>query len=282
MATTGGLRIISWNVNGIRARWPRLTELLADELPDVVCLQETRCPDHRFPRERLRQLGYVAQHSAGHGRGGVAMLVRADHRISERSVQLDHHRDLAEGRWLEMTIDGITVGTVYVPAGPTREELDDKSKLAFLEALAHQAHDEHSHPLLIAGDFNVAPSDEDIYEPSWFEDSYQTGRAEREDLREILREGELVDVYRWLHPDEHGYTCWDQREGHYARDYGLRIDLVLASEELAPHVTRCEVNHRYRQGHRPSNHAPLEIELDSVEECAHCLDGAAAVGAQSR
>lgn len=273
------LRIVSWNVNGIRARWPRLTEMLAGERPDVVCLQETRCPDHRFPRGRLSQLGYHSQHSPGRRRGGVAILVRCDHKVSHRSSALDHHHAIAEGRWLEITVEGITIGSVYVPAGPTREEVDDAGKLAFLEALAHEAHDAHEHPLLIAGDFNVAPTDQDVYEPSWFEDSYLSGPAEREDLREILREGELVDVYRELHPDDRGFTCWDQRDGHYARDYGLRIDLVLASEELAPHVTLCEVDHNYRQGHRPSNHAPLQIELDDVEGCAHCLDDAVPAGA---
>jgi exodeoxyribonuclease-3 len=271
-----GIRVVSWNVNGIRARLPRLGELLTSERPDVVCLQETRCPDHRFPRGRLAELGYQSLHSAGKRRGGVAILVRDDHEMTERNGHLDHHRDIAQGRWLEVTIEGLTIGSVYVPAGPTSEEVDDTGKLAFLEAIAHQAHEEHSHPLLIAGDFNVAPADEDVYEPTWFEGSYHTGEAERADLREILREGELVDLYRKLHPDEHGYTCWDQREGHYARDYGLRIDLVLASQSLSSHVTSCDVNHRFRQGYRPSNHAPVEIELDSIQACAHCLDELAA------
>jgi exodeoxyribonuclease-3 len=274
------LRVVSWNVNGIRARWPRLTEMLADERPDIVCLQETRCPDHRFPRGRLGQLGYHSQHSPGRRRGGVAILVRCDHRIRRRSSALDHYHDIAEGRWLEVTLEeGITIGSVYVPAGPTRVESDDTSKLAFLEAVAHQAQEEHDHPLLIAGDFNVAPTDQDLYEPSWFDGSYLAGESERADLREILHDGELIDVYRELHPDERGFTCWDQRDGHYARDYGLRIDLVLASRELASHVTLCEVEHNYRQGHRPSNHAPLMIELDDVEECSHCLDDAVPAGA---
>ncbi|HWX44305.1 MAG TPA: exodeoxyribonuclease III [Solirubrobacteraceae bacterium] len=271
---TENLRVISWNVNGIRARWPRLSELLTCESPDVVCLQETRCPAGRFPRERLREMGYQSRHSPGqqHG-GGVAILVRDDHRVTDRNVELDHHRDIAEGHWIELTTEGITIGSVYVPAGGERGECSDTGKLAFLEAVAHQAFDEHSHPLLIAGDFNVAPTDEDLYEPAWFADSYQAGEAERADLRAILDEGELVDVYRRLHPYEHGYTCWEQREGHYARDYGLRIDLILASEPLAPHIGSCEVNHTYRRGYRPSNHAPVDVELQDVRACAHCLGG---------
>jgi exodeoxyribonuclease-3 len=266
------MRVVSWNVNGVRARWPRLVELLTCEQPDVVCLQETRCPAGRFPHERLRELGYQSRHSAGtHRIGGVAILVREDHRVSERCCELDHRREIAEGRWLEVTTEGITIGSVYVPAGAGRGEADDRGKLAFLEAVARQAYDEHSHPLLIAGDFNVAPTDQDIYEPAWFDGSYQTGSAERADLRAILDEGELVDVYRRLHPEERGYTCWDQREGHYGRDYGLRIDLILTSRELAPYVSDCEVNHTYRRGYRPSNHAPLDVTLYDLEACTHCM-----------
>jgi exodeoxyribonuclease-3 len=266
------MRVVSWNVNGVRARWPRLIELLTCERPDVVCLQETRCPAGRFPHERLREMGYQSRHSAGaHKAGGVAILVRDDHRVTDRNSELDHHREIAEGRWLEITTEGITIGSVYVPAGAGRDEADDHNKLAFLEAVARQAYDEHSHPLLIAGDFNVAPTDQDIYEPAWFEGSYQTGAAERADLRAILDEGELVDVYRRLHPDENGYTCWDQREGHYPRDYGLRIDLILASQGLTPYVSECEVNHTYRNGYRPSNHAPLNVALYDLEACAHCM-----------
>ena len=273
---TRRLRVISWNVNGIRARMPRIAEMLRRERPDMVCLQETRCPYRHFPHRRLGELGYRAQHSPGRHRGGVAILVRSDHRISHRCLSLDHHHDLAEGRWMETTCEGLTIGSVYVPTGPTRDEVDDSGKLAFLEAVAHQACHEHNHPLLIAGDFNVAPSDRDVYEPTWLDDCYQTGRAEREDLRQILREGELVDVYRHLHPDEHGFTCWEQRGGHYARDYGLRIDLALASSKLADHVSRCEVKHAYRQGRRPSNHAPLEIELEGIGECEDCMETALA------
>jgi exodeoxyribonuclease-3 len=262
---TGRLRVISWNVNGIRARMPRIAEMLRREQPDLVCLQETRCPYRHFPHQRLEELGYRAQHSPGRHHGGVAILVRADHKVSRRRGSLDHSHDLAQGRWLQTTCEGLTIGSVYVPAGPSREEVDDSGKLAFLEAVARQASSEDDYPMLIAGDFNVAPSDHDVYEPTWLEGSTHTAKAEREDLFKILRAGELVDVYRELHPDEQGFTCWEQRGGHYARDYGLRIDLALASSNLAEHVVRCEVKHAYRQGSRPSNHAPLEIELAGLQ-----------------
>jgi exodeoxyribonuclease III len=270
------LRIVSWNVNGIRARMPRIAELLRRERPDILCLQETRCPFRHFPHQRLQQLGYQAQHSPGRPNGGVAILVRSDRRVSHRSLSLAGKHDVAAGRWLETTCAGLTLGTVYVPAHLERREHYETGKLAFLEAVASQACRDHYHPLLITGDFNVAPSDRDVYEPTWLEGSSHTATAERVQLRQILREGGLLDVYRHLHPQEHGYTCWDQRDGHYARDYGLRIDLALASSRLAEHITRCEVKHAYRQGRRPSNHAPLEIELQGVGECEDCRETALA------
>jgi exodeoxyribonuclease III len=270
------LRVVSWNVNGIRARMPRIAELLKREQPDMVCLQETRCPFRHFPHKRLEQLGYRAEHSPGRLGGGVAILVRSDHRVSRRSLALAGRHELAAGRWLQTTCAGLTIGSVYVPAATERREHDDASKLAFLEAVANQACRDHYHPLLIVGDFNVAPSDRDVYEPTWLEGSSHTAAAEREDLRQIMREGEMLDVYRHLHPEDHGYTCWDQRDGHYARDYGLRIDLALASSRLAEHIVRCEVKHTYRQGRRPSNHAPLEIELEGIGESEDCVESAIA------
>jgi exodeoxyribonuclease III len=260
------IRVVSWNVNGIRARWPRLVELLQEQRPDVVCLQETRCPDHNFPYGDLADLGYDAQHSSGCNGAGVAILVRSDHEVAARSLALDEDHSMAAGRWLQVTVDGLEISSVYVPAGSLDEETDQDGKLAFLEAIARQVYGAQERPRLITGDFNVAPTDQDVYEPGWLTDSSHTGEAERKSVREIIEEGELVDVYRRLHPEEQGYTCWDQRNGHYARDYGLRIDLALASEHLTPYVTRCDVNHTYRQGKKPSNHAPLEIELDAIEE----------------
>ena len=258
------IRVISWNVNGIRARWPRLEELLTEQQPDVVCLQETRCPDNRFPYGKLRDLGYEAQHSPGKSSGGVAILVRADHTVDASQPRARPRPQAGRGA-LAAGHDRRPGDQLRVRAGRLAGRGDRRQgKLAFLEAIARQVYGEQSRPKLITGDFNVAPTDQDVYEPGWLDSCNHTGEAEREGVAEIIAEGELVDVYRRLHPEERGYTCWDQREGHYARDYGLRIDLALASEHLTPYVTRCDVNHTYRQGPKPSNHAPLEIELDAV------------------
>ena len=198
--TENKIRVVSWNVNGIRARWPRLVELLSEQQPDVVCLQETRCPDHRFPYGELRDLGYEAQHSCGRGGAGVAILVRADHEVDRaqpraRPRSRDGRRPLAAGL-AERPDDQLRVRARRL-AG---EESDAEAKLAFLEAIARQVYGEQERPMLITGDFNVAPTDQDVYEPEWLIDSSHTGAAERESVREIIEEGELVDVYRRLHP----------------------------------------------------------------------------------
>ncbi len=258
-----GLKLLSWNVNGIRARFTRLQGLLEDEHPDILCLQETRCPQRHFPFQALLELGYQAEHNPGYGAGGVAILVRAEHHIDARSLALAQRHDIAEGRWLQVNVAGLCFASVYVPTGSPRAGASgDQQKLAFLAALARHGTEPREQPLIMAGDFNVAPEDQDIYEPQWLEGSYHSAPAERAALHQILHDGQLLDTYRELHPDEEGYTCWEQREGHYPRDYGLRIDLILIHKSLRPRLTGCDVLHAYRQGKRPSDHAALTLTLD--------------------
>ncbi len=118
--------------------------------------------------------------------------------------------------------------------------------------------------MLITGDFNVAPTDQDVYEPEWLRTPRTRARPSARACARSSKRASSWTSTGGCTPSERGYTCWDQRDGHYARDYGLRIDLALASEHLTPYVTRCDVNHTYRQGRKPSNHAPLEIELEPV------------------
>ena len=252
---TENMRVISWNVNGIRARWPRLTELLTCERPDVVCLQETRCSEWHFPRERLREMGYQSRHSPGSPAGG---------RRGDPGARGSPRSPTGQGSSTTSATSPRATGSsspprasrsarCTCPRAPRPASTATWASCAFLEAVARHACDEHSHPLLIAGDFNVAPTDEDVYEPAWFNDSYQTGEAERADLRAILDEGELVDVYRTLHPDERGYTCWEQREGHYGRDYGAahRPD----PRQRGPRPVRRQLR---GQPHLPQGLSPLQ------------------------
>ncbi|HEY1457466.1 MAG TPA: non-homologous end-joining DNA ligase [Solirubrobacteraceae bacterium] len=257
------LFIVSWNVNGIRARWSRLEELLGKEKPDVVCLQETRCPDSRLPVDALGELKYEIVHSSGERqrRGGVAIITRSSLSVGEPDFELHGSGALSAGRWLSVRVGDLIVCSVYVPAGSVGDQVNNAEKLRFLKTLSEHAREHRSENFLIVGDFNIAPEDQDVYEALWLKGAYKIDEPERSHLREVMRVGGLVDVYRNLHPNDPGFTMWQEREGHYARDYGLRIDLALASESILGRLKEASVNHHYRQGKRPSDHAPLFLRV---------------------
>jgi exodeoxyribonuclease III len=257
------VRLVTWNVNSLGARLPRVLEFLEAERPDVACLQETKTAEDAFPIEELRAAGYEAVHHSAGRWAGVAILARAGLELSEPSAGLPGERNADEARWIEATVDGLRVASVYVTNGravgtPTFDE-----KLAFLEAMAQRAGQiaQGGTPLLIAGDFNVAPADVDVYDPAAFVGETHVTDEERSRLRAVLEAGRLVDAFRALHgPDEVGFTWWDYRQGHFHRGLGLRIDLVLLSEALAPRLTRCGIVRDFRKGKKPSDHAPLVVE----------------------
>ena len=264
-----------------------------------------------FPHERLLEMGYQSRHSCrreqGRWRGDPGARGPPRHRAQLRARPSPRHR---RGAWLEFDDRG-DHDRLGLRARRRRSRAARRQRASSPSWRLWRARptSEHSHPLLIAGDFNVAPSDQDVYEPAWFDGSYQTGAAERADLRAILTREIWSTVYRRLHPHEHGFTCWDQREGHYARDYGLRIDLILASEELAPYVgglrgqphlpprlpplqpraagrralrsssparTACPRGAtaacRLRKGdaHGPRSHAPLHSDAIVTRACCYC------------
>jgi len=261
MTETDNMRMVSWNVNGIRARWPRLMELLTCEQPDVVCLQETRCSEWHFPSERLREMGYRSRHSPGSQQGGgVAILVREDHPITERSVELDHQRDIAEGHWIELTTEGITIVSVYVPAGAGAGELSDAGKLAFLEAVARHACNEHSRPLLIAGDFNVCPTDEDLAPGALSPTDALVRPESRGRFHRLLWDG-LTDAVRAVHPHGAVYTFWDYQAGAWQKNNGIRIDHLLLSPQAADRLISVEIDKAMRGRDKASDHTPIRVEL---------------------
>jgi exodeoxyribonuclease-3 len=257
------VRLVTWNVNSLGARLPRVLEFLEAERPDVACLQETKTAESAFPIEELRAAGYEAVHHSAGRWAGVAILARAGLELSDPSAGLPGERNAEEARWIEATVDGLRVASVYVTNGravgtPTFDE-----KLAFVEAMAQRARQiaQGGTPLLIAGDFNIAPADVDVYDPAAFVGETHVTDEERSRLRAVLEAGGLVDAFRALHgPDEVGFTWWDYRQGHFHRGLGLRIDLVLLSEALAPRLTRCGIVRDFRKGKKPSDHAPLVVE----------------------
>ena len=170
----------------------------------------------------------------------------------------------SEARWCEATIAGIRFASAYVPNGRTLDSPEFPRKLAFLDAIAARARAAVAAgelPLVIAGDMNIAPADADVYDPAAFVGSTHVTAAERDRLETILGDGRLVDAYRHVHPDEQQFTWWDYRAGHFHKGLGLRIDLVLLGEALAERAIAAGIDRNFRKGAKPSDHAPLLVEL---------------------
>ncbi len=257
------MKLVTWNVNSLKVRLPRVLEFFEEHTPDVVCMQETKCEDEAFPVDELATAGYHAVHHSAGRWAGVAIVAREGLSLEDLATGLPGELRDDEARWIEATVGGLRVVSTYVPNGravgsPTFEE-----KLAFLDAAAARvaALRAQGTPLAVVGDFNVAPADLDVYDPAAFVGSTHVTGEERARVEAILAAGELVDAFRHLHPEEVGYTWWDYRQGHFHRKMGLRIDLVLVSRTLAGALEHVGIERNYRKGSKPSDHAPLVARL---------------------
>jgi exodeoxyribonuclease-3 len=252
--------LATWNVNSVRVRLPRVVEFLQKHQPHALLMQETKADPGAFPHLELEAEGYrVADHSGGRW-AGVAIAARADLGLTDVRTGLPGEPDAGEARWIEATVAGVRLASVYVPNGREVGSPTFVAKLAFLEAMAGRAAELAAAPAMVAGDMNVCPTDLDVYDPAAFVGSTHVTPEERERLGRVLAAG-LVDAYRALHPDEVGFTWWDYRQGHFHRGLGLRIDLALVSAGLAPRLRSCGIDRDFRKGPKPSDHAPLLVDL---------------------
>jgi len=255
------MKLATWNVNSLGARLARVLEFLAEHRPDVVMLQETKCEDSAFPAGELARAGYDAVHHGSGRWAGVAILARSGLGLRDPVAGLPGERRPEEARWIEASVAGMRVASVYVTNG---RELDSEwfaEKLVFLEAIAERAAAERGSRLVLAGDFNVAREDRDVYDPAAFAGATHVSAAERTRFERVLSEGALTDAYRLIHPEETQFTWWDYRQGHFHRGLGLRIDYILVGEPVAPGLTECTIARDYRKGKKPSDHAPLIAEV---------------------
>jgi len=258
------MRLITWNVNSLKARLPRVPELLASQRPDVVCLQETKLAADAFPHAALAGLGYHAVEASEGRWNGVALLVRDGLEVSDVERGLPGSPVPDEARWIEGTVDGVRVASVYVPNG--REVANEwyPRKLDFLAAMRDRLEVlVAAGPTVVAGDFNVAPEDVDVWDLAAFpEGSTHVTEPERDGLRAIEALG-MRDAQRVVAPDGAAFTWWDYRGGAFHRGHGLRIDLAFVSGHLE--VARVEVDRALRRnneaGDKPSDHAPLVVDL---------------------
>jgi exodeoxyribonuclease-3 len=259
------VRVVTWNVNSLKMRMPRVLEFIETHRPDVLCLQETKAPEDAFPDDALAAAGYHAVHHSAGQWAGVAVVARAELALEDPILSLAGDPAPEEARWCEATIGGIRMASVYVPNGRTLDSPEFPRKLAFLDAMAARITELQSAAgdgaaVLVAGDMNIAPADADVYDPAAFEGGTHVSAAERGRLSQIL-DGGMVDAYRAVHPDDVQYTWWDYRAGHFHKGFGLRIDLALLSRPLAERLIACGIDRDFRKGHKPSDHAPLLLDL---------------------
>lgn len=257
------MKIASWNVNSVRSRLDQLTAWLARAAPDVLCMQETKVEDSLFPHDALGEVGYRVVTFGQKTYNGVAIAAKFGLAIEDVKKGLDGDADDAHRRFIAATIEGVRIVDVYVPNGQAVGTPAFGYKLEWLDRLRKdlEAHCSPGGELLVCGDFNVAPETIDIAEPKKWEGQVLAHPDERAALRRLLDWG-LVDAFRTRHPDEAGlYSWWDYRMGAFKRNKGLRIDLALTTRRLLERCTAVTIDKRPRELERPSDHAPVVIEL---------------------
>lgn len=260
------MRIATWNVNSVLARLPRLVDWLEQTAPDVACLQETKVGADAFPVDEVRALGYeVAQHGQGRW-NGVAVLSRVgltDVVAGMPGAPGFPDEATIEARTVVATCGPVRVRSVYVPNGRTPTDPHYAYKLRWLDALrdAVAAEAAGTAPFAVMGDFNVAPADDDVWDPAAFAESTHVTPPERQALAGLRATG-LTDVIPTIAKGPHPYTYWDYRGGAFHKGMGMRIDLVYANAAFAGAVAGAWVDREARKGKGPSDHAPIVVDLE--------------------
>lgn len=259
------MRIATWNVNSIRTRVDRVTDWLSRADVDVLAMQETKCKDDQFPTMPFAALGYDVAH-VGHSQwNGVAIASR----VGLEDVQIGFEgqpqwQDADEARAIGATCGGIRVWSLYIPNGRTLDDPHLPYKLKWLAALRDTAAgwlaDDPSLPLALMGDWNIAPTDEDVWDMAVFQNSTHVSEPERAAFR-AMNDAGFADVVRPFTPGPGVYTYWDYTQLRFPKKQGMRIDFVLGSPEFAARVTHGEIVREERKGKQPSDHAPVLVEL---------------------
>lgn len=255
------LKVATFNINGVRSRLPILLQWLQHEAPDVVCLQELKAPDNAFPIAAIRDAGYGAIWQGQSAWNGVAILARGMDPLESRRGLPGDASD-TQSRYLEAAAHGLIVGCLYLPNGNPQPGAKFDYKLAWFKRLIEHAGTlcGSGHPMVLAGDYNVVPTDFDIYNPrSWLKDALLQPES-RACYQRLLAQG-WTDALRAMHPDARIYTFWDYFRQHWQRDSGLRIDHLLLNAEIAPRLTGAGVDRWVRGLPGPSDHAPAWVTL---------------------
>ena len=255
------MKIATYNVNGVNGRLPVLLRWLEEATPDIVCLQELKAPQEKFPAAAIEAAGYRAIWHGQKSWNGVAILAHGK-QPAERRRGLPGDEEDSHSRYIEATIGDLVVGCLYLPNGNPAPGPKFDYKLRWFERLTMHAADlvASGAPVVLAGDYNVMPTDLDVYKPErWVDDALFRPEV-REAYRVLVAQG-WTDALRTLHPDERIYTFWDYFRNAYGRNAGLRIDHLLLSPSLAPRLRAAGVDRQVRGWEKTSDHAPTWIEL---------------------
>jgi exodeoxyribonuclease-3 len=274
------LRIATYNVNGVNGRLPVLLRWLEEQSPDIVCLQELKAPQEKFAESAIRDLGYEAIWHGQKSWNGVAILSRVGE-IHETRRGLPNDPDPSQSRYIEAAVNGVLIAGLYLPNGNPRPGPKFEYKLAWFEALLAHAADllATGAPVVLAGDFNVMPTERDVYKPERWTDDALFAPEVRAAYARLLEQG-WTDALRDRHPDETIYTFWDYFRNAYGRDAGLRIDHLLLSPAIRDRLTDAQVDRHVRGWEKTSDHAPVWIDLSDKPKRRKRSRGPAQSGAR--
>ncbi|MBB3310253.1 exodeoxyribonuclease-3 [Rhizobium sp. BK196] len=256
------MKIATYNINGILGRLPILLRWLKEDAPDVVCLQELKTSDDKFPRREIERSGYRAVWHGQKSWNGVAILARGALPVLTRRG-LPGDPDDSHSRYIEAAINGLLICCLYLPNGNPAPGPRFDYKLRWFDRLHHYAGEllDLKVPALLIGDFNVMPTEMDVYSPErWRDDALFRPEVRKAYVR-LVQQG-WTDALRHLHPDERIYTFWKYWRNSFERDAGLRIDHALLSPDITPHLRSASVRRNPRSWDHTSDHAPVMIELD--------------------
>ena len=257
------IKVATFNINGINARLTGLLQWLGEAKPDIVCLQELKAPQERFPEGPIRDAGYAPLWHGQKSWNGVAILARGQTEPIETRRGLPGNEGDPQSRYLEAAVDGLIVGCLYLPNGNPAPGPKFDYKLAWFDRLIAHAKTllDSGAPVILAGDYNVMPTDLDVYAPERWVDDALFRPESRAAFDRLVAQG-WTDAIRILHPDERIYTFWDYWRNAWGRNAGLRIDHLLLSPGLAPRLVAAGVDREVRGREKASDHAPAWVILN--------------------
>ncbi len=249
------MRLATWNVNSLKVRLPQVLDWLASHRPDALCLQETKLEDSKFPLQDTLAAGYHAVYSGQKTYNGVAILTRQQ--VTDVRTDIPGFDD-PQKRVIAATLEGVRVVCAYIPNGESVDSEKYRYKMSWLDALTHYLRSELNQHQSIAllGDYNIAPEDRDVHDPESWKGKVLCSDPERASFTRLTDLG-LKDTFRLFEQPERSFSWWDYRMNAFRRKMGLRIDHILASDNLAARCTACAIDLEPRRHERPSDHTPV-------------------------